>query len=378
MPSSQPSPPTTARVVAAVAGVNVRRLVRDRTTLFFMLVLPLLITLLIGLSIPGDEAAESPLGVVAADGTSGLVAALDTHDGLAVRDFADRGALEAAVRRQTVAAGVVLDDTVAAALHDAGARREPAEVAFLAAGADPPIAQRQAVAAVVADHIAEPVELDPALTVAVRTAGAQPAAPSGFDHTAPANLVLFTFLNTLVSAGLFATGRQLGVLQRAVAAPISRTALLLGEGTSRLLVALLQAGIIIVAGATLFGVAWGDPWAVAAIVGLFALAATGAALVLGAMVRTDAQATTAAIPIGLVLGMLGGALWPREIVGETMRRLGDLTPHGWATDALAATIATGAGVGDVITELAVLAAFAAVLFAAAVAALARRPLQPNQ
>lgn len=87
----------------------------------------------------------------------------------------------------------------------------------------------------------------------------------------------------------------------------------------------------------------GDPLAVTASVGLFVLAATGVALVLGVAVRSEVQAPAVAVPAGLVLGMLGGALRPRELVGETMVRGGELTPHGWVIEAVAAMIGVGAG-----------------------------------
>lgn len=368
--------PRPAGVIAAVAAANLTRLWRDRTMLFFLVVLPILITLVIGVSIPGGQAAdEAALGVVAAPGTGELVEALDDHSALAVRDVATRAELDAAVRRQLVAAGVVLDADVAAALEATSAS---AEVPFLASAQRSPVATRQAVVAVVTDVVTSGVQREPALAVRSSVVGAQPAAsPGGFAHTGPANLVLFVFLNTLVSAGMFATSRRLGVLQRAAAAPVPRGAVLLGEGVSRLLVALVQAAVILVAGAALFGLDWGDPLAVAGVVGLFALVATGAALLLGVVARSDAQATAVAVPVGLVLGMLGGALWPRELVGETMARAGDLTPHGWAMEAFAAVVGAGAGVGDIAGELAVLAGFAVVLLGAAAAVLARRSLRPS-
>jgi linearmycin/streptolysin S transport system permease protein len=57
---------------------------------------------------------------------------------------------------------------------------------------------------------------------------------------------------------------------------------------------------------------------------------------------------------------------PLAIVPEPMRVVGHLFPHAWAMDAFIALIARDTGLGGITRELAVLAAFAAVLLALAV------------
>jgi ABC-2 type transport system permease protein len=59
--------------------------------------------------------------------------------------------------------------------------------------------------------------------------------------------------------------------------------------------------------------------------------------------------------------MLGGCMWPLEIVPPVMRTVGHAVPHAWAMDAWTALALDGEGVGAVTTELLVLAAFALVL-----------------
>lgn len=66
--------------------------------------------------------------------------------------------------------------------------------------------------------------------------------------------------------------------------------------------------------------------------------------------------------MGIGFGMLGGCMWPLEIVPESMQRLGHIFPHAWAMDAWIELIGRGGGFGDILTELAVLAGFIAVLF----------------
>jgi ABC-2 type transport system permease protein len=44
-----------------------------------------------------------------------------------------------------------------------------------------------------------------------------------------------------------------------------------------------------------------------------------------------------------------------------MERIAHVTPHAWAVEGLTDVVIEGAGVGDVLTQIGVLAAFAAVL-----------------
>jgi len=201
--------------------------------------------------------------------------------------------------------------------------------------------------------------------------------PSGFAYSAPAYLVLFMFINTLVAAWGLPADRDRGLTRRAFAAPTGSGAALLGEWSYRLVVALLQAGAIVIVGAVLFGVDWGHPVAVSAVVALFALTATGASVLLGSLARTPQQVTALAPPLGIALGMLGGCMWPLEIVGPTMRAIGHATPHAWAVDALMRVIGAGAGPSDIAVELLVLAAFAAGFLSLALLAFRRTLLSAH-
>src|SRR5690606_20856365 len=197
-------------------------------------------------------------------------------------------------------------------------------------------------------------------TVDVRGESDGDATPSGFAYTAPANLLLFTFINSMAVAAALVESKRLGMIRRSVAAPVSGGRILLGEAVSRFAVALAQSLLIIVVSALLFGVEWGDPFGVAVVVGVFCLVATGAAMLVGAFVRSPQQAPAIGPPLGIVLGMLGGCLWPREVAGEPLNTIGYLFPHAWGMDALLTLTQPGAGIADVWTEVAVIGGMAVV------------------
>jgi ABC-2 type transport system permease protein len=173
--------------------------------------------------------------------------------------------------------------------------------------------------------------------------------------------VLFTFVNTIVVGSLIALERKQGITRRMLATPHGTGTILAGIGAAKLLFALLQSALIVVVGAVVFDVGWGDPLGAALVGVLFALVATAVGLLVGATVSDPDQAQAVGIPVAIGLGMLGGCMWPLEVVPPVMRTIGHVAPHAWAMDAWIALIFEGEGVGAIAGELAVLAGYAVVL-----------------
>jgi ABC-2 type transport system permease protein len=373
-----------------MAGSALRRLARDRLALFFLVLLPVVIIAIIGITF-GDAASERlPVGI--ADEGAGplgdeLRAALDASPALDPRAYDDTDALGKAVRRGVVSAGVVLPAGYDQALRAGRA----AEVTFVVDQTRPaPAPVRSAVSAVVARQAAEVkaarfaaenagVPFDTALAraralsalpeqvrvEATTIGGREDALPTGFNYTAPANLVLFVFITSLAGAAGLIEARRLGVTRRMLATPTTATTILFGEALSRFTIAMLQAMIIFAVGWLVFGVDWGDPPAALLLIVTFALVATGVGMLGGAVLRNAEQATSIGPPVGIALGMLGGCMWPLAIVPQPMRVVGHLFPQAWAMDAFIALIAKGERIAGIALQLAVLAAFAAVLLALA-------------
>jgi ABC-2 type transport system permease protein len=129
--------------------------------------------------------------------------------------------------------------------------------------------------------------------------------PLGYNYSAPTMPVLFVFINALAGGAVMTQARRFGIFARALAAPIRPRDLVLGETLCCLTLALGQALLVVVVGAVMLGVSWGDPLAVAALIGMWALVGTGAGIVSGTLFRTPEQATAIGPAVGIVFGMLG-------------------------------------------------------------------------
>ncbi|MEY7970876.1 ABC transporter permease [Saccharomonospora xinjiangensis] len=376
------------RPIAALVVANLLRQVRDRVGLFFMVVMPFVTILFVGLAMGGTSGDdELPVGVYAqrTDPVADAVVAELERGGQVVVERSDSvEKLREEVSRGTVAAGLVitpgdaeLDLVLAQTNGTTLAARAAIDVAVgkVAAVLEAQrAAERAGATPEEAARYVRQAQADAApATVDVRTSGGEEGGqPSGFAYTAPANLLLFTFINSMAVAAALVESKRLGMIRRSVAAPVRESRILLGEAVSRFAVALAQSLLIIVVSALLFGVEWGDPLGVAVVVGVFCLVATGAAMLVGAYVRSPQQAPAIGPPLGIVLGMLGGCLWPREVAGEPLNTLGYLFPHAWGMDALLALTEPGAGLPDVVTEVAVIAGMAVVVLGVALAVFRKR------
>jgi len=128
----------------------------------------------------------------------------------------------------------------------------------------------------------------------------------------------------------------------------------------------LQSALIVTIGSVMFGVSWGDPVAACALVVTWAFVGAGAGMLSGTIFRTPQQATSIGPAAGIVLGMLGGCMWPLAIVSSVMRTIGHLTPQAWAVDAWTELLSRSGALTDILHPILILVAFALAFLTAAV------------
>jgi ABC-2 type transport system permease protein len=379
----------------AVAANELRRFSRDKTALFFTAVLPVVLILVVGTATAGFDADAYTIGIVApghGELTTQLREALEKHERIVLKDYDDRLALAKDVRRGVVPAGVTIAPDYDAALL-AG---KPADVALLIDQTrGSPAAIRSLIAEVIADqgavlqaaiftHEQTGAPIKTALAQAKRATGLvkgvavgvtsetvgeaedEGRLSPGVGYQAPSNLILFVFISSLAGSALIIQSRQLRVMQRMYATPTSARSILLGEGIARFALAGGQALFIFLVGLLLFGVEWGQPLGAAVLIGVFVLVGTSVGLLFGTIFSTPDQAGSIGSMSGIAMGMLGGCMWPLEIVPKPMQTLGHLFPHAWAMDAWISLIGRGGTIADITTELAVLGAWVVVLLPLAI------------
>jgi ABC-2 type transport system permease protein len=375
------------RRVVAIGRIELLRLFRDRSNLFFVFLFPLLLVVLIGAGFGGGF--ETRVGLVGAEedpSAGSLREAIDELDGFAAVAVASADELEDAVARGRLMAGVVVPVGYNASLRQG----QPVDLVYVGRPDASALSVRTVVEAVVADQAAtasagriasqtlgeDPAEMValasdlrsqlPAVTVRTREVGGDELAREfaglgQFDLGASSQLFLFTFLTALTGAASLIQTRELGIARRMLSTATPARVVVWGQAAGRIGVAMLQAGYIVLATWLLFRVDWGDPLATSAVIVLFCLVAGGAGMLVGATFRNDSQAGGVGIGLGLGLAALGGSMVPLEIFPPVLRTIAHVTPHAWANEAMAEIVRRDGGITDVSQELAVLAGFAVVL-----------------
>jgi ABC-2 type transport system permease protein len=368
----------------AIARASTRRIVRDRMSLFLLLVLPIIVIIIVGATVRGF--ATFRVGVdSSASGTAGqrLVAALDNARGIDVITYTNRKSLTEALARGEISAGVLLPPRLGAD----ESRSQPVTVTIFAEQVN---STQQAAATAVSSVILSQGALvqsanfavahssssfDQALAkatslqsrvpqVGLRTVRADSRVitlPQGYSYSAPTELVLFVFLSALTGGATIIETRRLGMYERMLAGPVHARTIIFGEALTYFLLALVQSALIVTVGTVVFGVSWGNPLAATLLVIIWALVGAGAGLFSGTFFRTPEQASAIGPTAGIALAMLGGCMWPLSIVSSTMREIGHVTPQAWAVDAWTSLLSRHGSLMTIAPQLGVLAVFAAAL-----------------
>ena len=113
----------------------------------------------------------------------------------------------------------------------------------------------------------------------------------------------------------------------------------------------MQCGGLLVVGRLIFGVHWGDPAGVFLVLATLSLAYAGAAALVSMRSRTEEQAISLAVVLGIVCGMLGGCMYPLDVVGPVVRGVGHVVPQAWAMDAFVKLIYDHDGLVAVLPEI---------------------------
>jgi ABC-2 type transport system permease protein len=222
------------------------------------------------------------------------------------------------------------------------------------------------------EAVAEPAAASRPVRLEPRRARAIADLPTGFRYTAPANLVLFLVMNGIVGGLAIIELRSRRIARRLLAMPVATASILTGIAAGAFQSLTAQALFLIALTGLAFGVPWGDPLGVALLSGALVAFGTACSLFAGTFFRTAEQCMSLGPLVGIVLGMLGGCMWPLSVVPPWLREVSAYVPTTWALDAFLALGSLGAGARDVLPTAAALLAGAAVVGAAGLARLRRR------
>ena len=167
--------------------------------------------------------------------------------------------------------------------------------------------------------------------------------------------------------------RESGTLEQMFVTPIRAEEYLIGKVTPYALLATVQMLIVAAVGILWFRVPFnGDVGVVLVGLGLFMLTCIGLGLFVSLVSHTRQQAQQAMMFIMMPSMVLSGFIFPIDSMPALIQPFTGLIPLTWIIEVLRGAFVKGSGFAAMAPQLLVLAAFAAVIFTAAVIATRRR------
>lgn len=358
---------------------------RDRTTLFFTLMIPLLQLMIFGFAI--DVTIDNiPITVLDLDGrqeSRAFVEALvATRTFTVVERPADDETFQRAITSGRAKVGVLIPGDYS----DRLLRRESAQVQVLIDGSDSQVAttalntinlltSQMAVAR--ARMVGEALQV-----AAARNAEGQPAAPiearprllynpnlesSHFFVPGLIAIILQVVLLFLTNLSVVRE-RELGTLEQLFVTPVGRAGLLLGKLTPYALLAFGEMLIVLSAMVTIFGVPiHGNLWLLLGLSWVFIVTVLGLGLFISTRAKTQLEAMQFAFLVMLPSVLLSGFMFPRSEMPMVIRAISYVLPVTYFVEILRGVILRGADLIDLWPHAASLAACGVIVLTLSIA-----------
>jgi ABC-2 type transport system permease protein len=176
-------------------------------------------------------------------------------------------------------------------------------------------------------------------------------------------LIIWVFIPLLGTSELMAYERVWGTLRRLVTTPTRKPTFLLGIITGQFSSGMIQMLMLVMIGVVLLKVPWGqNPLALLLLLISFALAAVAMGTMMGTFTRTPSQANGLSIAAGMVMGLLGGCMFPLEMFPPAVANVAKILPTTWAMMGMTQLTVYNAGFIQILPYAAVLLGFALVFF----------------
>jgi ABC-2 type transport system permease protein len=190
-------------------------------------------------------------------------------------------------------------------------------------------------------------------------------------YIAPGMALMFLMFTASNAGRTLLVERDHGTLPRLLVSPTASAQVLAGKIFGVYLTGAAQMLILILASTLFFGLQWGDPLAVLALVLAAVFGATGWGLLITALARRPGQVAAIGSALMLIFGILGGSFVDLELMPAWVQAVSKITPNAWGLDGFT-TLALGGGLELIGAPLLALAVMGLALFGAALLFFNRR------
>jgi ABC-2 type transport system permease protein len=331
---------------------NIKSLLRDRAALFWAVMFPIMFVLLFGAIFSGSGDTKITVGLVNEDknpATAKIQEAFETS-GLLTLEVGTLEEEKQAMKDGNVSAVIVIPSGLLEASGDS-----PASIVLYL---DPTATQVNQIVERIAGEIANQYNLALAGAPVVLIVSNQTIQSESL--TAAGYLVPSILAMALMQLGVFACiplvqQREKGILKRLGATPLARWKLAISNVLERLVVAALDAVLIIGIGIALFDVKiLGSILMVGFLVVLGAAAFLALGYALASFLRTEEQASGVVQLVQVPMMFLSGIFFQFEFLPGFLQAIGRLMPLTYLADALRQEMVSGTMVAPMAMDIAIL------------------------
>ncbi|MCB8953834.1 MAG: ABC transporter permease [Ardenticatenales bacterium] len=397
-----------------LAVKDLRQILRERQSAFFLLIMPVVFTLLFGFAFGGfssgggDEDARLPVALVDEDAgiaAHHLITLLQQSDVLRLEPTDnDADTLATQVADGDLAAALVIPYGFSAKMEagnpipvtliadpagttgftlqgevEAAATRlldalQAAQISTETAAAQGVVVAEEARRAYFDEAVARAVAAwsESPVQVRVSSTGAMPAtagdvySDNAFAHSSPGMMAQFALAGLITASQVLVIERKSGALRRLLTTNMSRAGILAGHYLAMFILIITQILILILFGQLLLRLPYfRQPVATLLMVITTALFAASMGLLIGALSKSEEQAVVYSLVPMFILAGLGGAWMPLEFTPLSVQRIAYLTPIAWVMDGFKDITVRGLGLDSVLTAAGVLLLYAIGLWALA-------------
>jgi len=184
---------------------------------------------------------------------------------------------------------------------------------------------------------------------------------TGFSQTSMGFTITFVMFMVVMGATTLLEERQKNTLGRLLTTPTKKASILSGKIIGIFMTGAIQAAILILVGRFVFQVDWGrSPLQLLFIMSVFIFSMAAMGILISSLVRTLAQANSISPVIIISLAMLGGCYWPIEITPPFMQKAANGIPTGWMMRGLTDLIVRGRGWDAVLVPSVIIFGFGVV------------------
>lgn len=168
-------------------------------------------------------------------------------------------------------------------------------------------------------------------------------------------LLFFSMFTIMFGIGTIVDEKELKVWHRQLVSPLTKSTIIIGNLVSNYLVGMIQLIIIVTASKLLFNMDWGGTTgALLMILSAYVIAGTSMGLFITGFVKNQQQLAAILPTIIVSTSMIGGCMWPIELMPKFMRTVAQLLPQKWGMEGLSQVILYNGGIDNVVKPMLIL------------------------